>query len=432
MAEKRKQRKRRKPQAMSFTDAKVRKLPAAAPGRRDFYVDSHRESGGLKLFITPTGHRTYYVRLWRSETSAMVVIGEADEMEVKAARLVAMAHTTDHRLGNDVATRIQEQMHGMTVNELFKKYLSGHAKPRKRTWKEDERNHKLHLKDQLGGYRLARLRQRDVRTWHAEIGTSKGRTVANRALALLSSMFTFAIQNEHLRTEVNPCRGVRRFTERTRERFLSPAEVPKFFEALADDAGTQRTTVWRDFFLTCLFVGARRGNVQRMRWKQLDLKQAAWAIPGSETKNGRPVVLALPPVAVELLEARKAAADADHAERVRTDLEDGRERPKRYPWVFPGGSKAGHLGQPRAAWERIRKLSGLADLRIHDLRRTLGSWQAAAGTSLPIIGRSLGHTDLASTQIYSRLDLDPVRASVEAATTALVAAAATKIEEVKE
>jgi integrase len=62
------------------------------------------------------------------------------------------------------------------------------------------------------------------------------------------------------------------------------------------------------------------------------------------------------------------------------------------------------------------------DLRIHDLRRTLGSWQARAGASLTIIGKSLGHKSQQATAIYSRLDLDPVRASVEQATAAMIEA----------
>ena len=66
-----------------------------------------------------------------------------------------------------------------------------------------------------------------------------------------------------------------------------------------------------------------------------------------------------------------------------------------------------------------------ADLRIHDLRRTLGSWQAATGASLPIIGKSLGHKSLAATQIYARLNLDPVRASVSKATDAMLLAGET-------
>jgi len=66
--------------------------------------------------------------------------------------------------------------------------------------------------------------------------------------------------------------------------------------------------------------------------------------------------------------------------------------------------------------------AGLKDLRIHDLRRSLGSWQALAGASLQIIGKSLGHLRPETTQIYSRLTLDPVRESVERATAAIIEA----------
>jgi len=73
---------------------------------------------------------------------------------------------------------------------------------------------------------------------------------------------------------------------------------------------------------------------------------------------------------------------------------------------------------PNAGFRDLR----LHDLRLHDLRRTLGSWQAATGASLPIIGKSLGHKSLAATQIYARLNLDPVRASINKATDAMLTA----------
>jgi integrase len=68
----------------------------------------------------------------------------------------------------------------------------------------------------------------------------------------------------------------------------------------------------------------------------------------------------------------------------------------------------------------------IPDLRIHDLRRTLGSWQAKTGASLAIIGKSLNHKNTATTAIYARLDLDPVRASMERATAAMLTAAGLK------
>ena len=81
------------------------------------------------------------------------------------------------------------------------------------------------------------------------------------------------------------------------------------------------------------------------------------------------------------------------------------------------------MTDPKAAWDRVRERAGLPDVRMHDLRRTLGSWQAATGASLPVIGKSLGHKSTAVTQVYARLDLDPVRLSVNTAVAAMTLAA---------
>ncbi|MGH8596264.1 MAG: tyrosine-type recombinase/integrase, partial [Gammaproteobacteria bacterium] len=75
------------------------------------------------------------------------------------------------------------------------------------------------------------------------------------------------------------------------------------------------------------------------------------------------------------------------------------------------------------AWSTLLERAGITDLRMHDLRRTFGSWQAALGSSSLIIGKSLGHRDPTSTAIYARLNVDPVRASVERATDAMLATA---------
>ena len=140
-----------------------------------------------------------------------------------------------------------------------------------------------------------------------------------------------------------------------------------------------------------------------MAWADLHLDAAAWRIP--ETKSGEPVQVHLPAKAVEILRRRHAEADG-------------------CPWVFPGGKKnrASHLTSPKLAWKRVTTAAGLDGLRLHDLRRTLGSWQAIAGSSLGIIGASLGHKSQQSTAVYARLTHAPVVASVDAATSAILAA----------
>jgi integrase len=142
-----------------------------------------------------------------------------------------------------------------------------------------------------------------------------------------------------------------------------------------------------------------------MRWEDLDLEHGLWRIP--DTKAGTPVVVPLAAPAVEILLARQ-------------------EETNESPWVFPSRGKTGHLTEPKSAWKRILERAGLEDVRIHDLRRTLGSWQAITGSTLPIIGKSLGHTQPATTMIYSRLTVTPVRESVDRAASAILAIAENK------
>lgn len=76
----------------------------------------------------------------------------------------------------------------------------------------------------------------------------------------------------------------------------------------------------------------------------------------------------------------------------------------------------------KAVKEKIELPVGLVDIHVHDIRRTFGSYQAITGASLQIIGKSLGHKSPLSTQVYARLNLDPVRASIEKATEAMLSA----------
>lgn len=138
-----------------------------------------------------------------------------------------------------------------------------------------------------------------------------------------------------------------------------------------------------------------------MRWDQINLEQGEWYIPN--TKNKTPQTIPLTEEAIVILQRRKQAVTSEY--------------------VFPSTGSTGHLMEPKLGWQRILARAEVANLRIHDLRRTLGSWQARTGASLAIIGKSLNHKSPQATAIYVRLDLDPVRASVEKATKAIFNAA---------
>ena len=80
------------------------------------------------------------------------------------------------------------------------------------------------------------------------------------------------------------------------------------------------------------------------------------------------------------------------------------------------------MRSPSSQFKAFLKRAEIDNFRIHDLRRSLASWQAALGANLAVIQKTLGHADISTTMIYARLNLDPVRASMEEAARALRAA----------
>jgi integrase len=83
------------------------------------------------------------------------------------------------------------------------------------------------------------------------------------------------------------------------------------------------------------------------------------------------------------------------------------------PYVFPGSKKGEHLVNITKPWYRVREAAGVEDVRLHDLRRTVGSWLASAGNSLPLIGKVLNHSSVQTTAVYARLAQDQARDALE-------------------
>lgn len=195
--------------------------------------------------------------------------------------------------------------------------------------------------------------------------------------------------------------GVQLFREHSRDRFLHPDEAPRFFRALQDDPHEN----FRDLIWLLLLTGARRRNMQSMRWDDLNLARALWTIP--KTKSGEPATIPLSHWAVSLLRQRQQRTDSS-------------------AWVFPAKSRSGHVEEPKKLWNALRQRAGVPDLTTHDLRRTQATWQKMAGGALDVIGASLGHRIGGVTGIYARIDTESIRNSIEAGTVKLLEAGGVK------
>lgn len=430
---------------IKFTDRTIAALPNPPRGLRAEYADT--ETDGLRLRVTSSGVKTFsLLRRIRNGPMERVTLGRfPDAYKTESARTKAKKLNGVIADGANPAEVKRANKAEPTFADLFAEYMDRHAKPNKRSWRQDPTMYRDYLEKALARKKVSRISRADLAAIHTAITKSGHSTVANRVKTLVSSIFGRAVVWGYL--DHNPAKGIESNPEKSRDRFLKPGELPRVFAALDGEPNTG----FRDYFLLSLLTGARRSNVVGMRWSDLDLEGGEWRIP--DTKNGEPLQLPLIPEALAILKARREAAEVG----------------SRY--VFPASrsdSTLGHMSGERKAWlrlldrdeiarlrerieasgatvniedgltlartvQRLRDVAKrlkidtegarLEDIRIHDLRRTMGSWQARTGASLVIIGKSLGHKSQQATAVYARLDLDPVRAAMETATSAMLEAA---------
>ena len=378
----------------AFTEAGIRALPTPDTGRLWWY---DTKVAALAVLKTSAGATSFYLYKWHSGKPLRMLIGKYPALTVAQARDAVAFHLGRIATGTNPLAERRAGRHEPTLEKLWDSYLEDHAKINKKSWLQDQRRYKMFMTD-LATKRLSEITLDVVKKWHAEIGRDHGRPQANRCKALLATMFSMGGKAVKFTGE-NPVKGVANFPERSRERYLMPNEMQAFFAALALE-----TPYWQGFFLVLLFTGCRRGNVQSMRWNEIDLVNRVWHIPGSKAKNDKPATITLCEPVMAVL-------------RTRFNERGGS------PHVFESQKGGKPLQYVWPAWKRIVANAGLADLHPHDLRRTMGSWQAAAGVPLNVIGKSLGHSSLASTAIYARLQLDPVRLAVSNASDSMIKAA---------
>ena len=383
-----------------MTDNKIkftkRKLEALTPPNTGSTTYHDTETQGLKARLAKTGTMTFFVYRKIKGRPERITIGKFPQVTVEQAKKQAQqinAAIAEGKNPNELK-RLERQV--MTLGELFDYYLENHAKLHKKSWKTDTVNFRNYMK-KWSNRRITDIDKMQVIKWHSHIGNSIGIYTANRALALLKVMYNKAIEWQLFSNE-NPCNGIKKFKEKSRDRFIQPHEMSAFLEAVNEEPNH---TI-RDYIFLSLLTGARKNNVISMRWVEIDFHNKLWLI--EDTKNNEPIKIPLMKEAIEVLVYRKEKTLSD--------------------WVFPGTGCTGHLVEPKKGWKRILERAGLKDLRIHDIRRTLGSWQAQTGSSLLVIGKTLGHKNPSTTQIYARLNTDPVRESMEKAVGAMFNSAA--------
>ena len=375
---------------INFIKKTLDSLKLPDKNKRHYFYDTKIK--GLELMVTEQGTKSFKVYRKFNGKPVRVTLGKYPEMTIENARNEAQRVIADMISGKNPNEEKKNIRSETTFGEMFKIFMERHSKITKKSWIADEQDVPRFLNHWFER-KLSTITKQEIQLIHEKIRKENGLYQANRMLARIHIIYNKAIEWGWSGT--NPASSIKKFKEKSRDRFLHPDELPRFFESLE----AEPNSTIKDYIYVSLFTGARKSNVLSMKWEDINFERCEWLIP--ETKNGESLRVHLIEKVIDVLKNRLQLSPNSK-------------------WVFESIGKTGHLVEPKSGWKRILQRADLKDLRLHDLRRTLGSWQAATGANSYIIGRSLGHKNQQSTAIYARLSIDPIKESVEKAAQAML------------
>jgi integrase len=352
----------------------IKSLPYLGTGNfQCIYWDQHLPCFGVRVY--PSGRRAFVCSYRALGRKRIATLGRGDVLRLDAARKKAVAYLGQVAEGLDPQAPKDTLKAAGTVKSLADAYIERHAKLKKNIWADDESYLARHLLPRFGTRLALAITTDDMATLHAEIGT-KHPYAANRLLEIVRKMYNLGRKWGLVPIDkASPASGVERFPETKRRRFVTPDELPQLSKAIDQEADEYiRHAVW-----LLLLTGLRRGELLKAKWSDVDWKQRTLLIP--KTKNGEALLAPLSHAAVARLKDVPKLQDN--------------------PYIICGRKAGQHLVNLTDAWSRIRTAAGLSDLRIHDLRRTVGSWLVRDGASLHLVGSVLNHKDQKTTAGYA-------------------------------
>ncbi len=342
-----------------FTDPKHRKRPLTI-------VDHTLPAFSLRIVADDT--RTFFVRVKRRLNVDTLRLGTTAELTADEARAMAVA---------EIAAAEAESKTGPLFRYFADEFMRRQGPRWKPATRESNRSAlQNHILPFFGGIRVADIARADVQRWFDSM--SGAPASANRALPVLSVMMTRAELWDLRPQGSNPCRNMRRYRTKPRERFLSLDELKRLGFVLDHAEDRQAAAAIR----LLLFTGARSSEITRLRWDWIRDTRAV--LPDSKTG---PKTIQLPPPARAVLHSL----------------------PRKSRFVFPNAHGTAPMTDFGRRWQKLRALAGLGDVRIHDCRHTFASHAVMSGLDLYTVGRLLGHADNASTERYAHLADEHVR-----------------------
>ena len=361
----------------NLTDARIGALvPRGTPyERRDARL------WGFGVRVTPSGRKRFFVHCQHRGDRVWKIVGDFGEIGVDEARSRAAGMLAAIRRGEAVPARPEETLFEAVAETVFRQH--------ERVWKPRTMAvNRCYLRNQIlpyfSGRPVAEIDRADVRRWFASLRATP--VAADRSMPVLSVIMR-EVEALGLRPDgSNPCRGIRRYRRKGRERFLSDDELrrlPTVLKKHADQWPLQVAVI-----RLLLLTGCRKGEILTLRWS--DYREGHLFLPDSKTGPRRVPLNAL---ARRILERQPDNGGA---------------------FVFPSPRDPGRPRGPELPlWYRVRREVGIEDVRLHDLRHTHASHAVMNGVPVPVVSRQLGHSNPRMTLRYAHLGDRDIEAAAE-------------------
>lgn len=368
---------------------------AAPPSRGEVFIWDTEVSGfGVRLWGKS---KAYVVQVRLYGRTRRKVLGKPGEVELSEARERAQKIKGAISDGRDPFTEALRARAAWTMRDAMDYFLGAYAM-RRRLDKHYKRNSETLANNAFPKAwwhrKLSSFTQDEIVTRHNSMSLTPRN--ANALLQLLSRLFTLGMEQRHC--DRNPVKGIQKFDETKRDRFLTDRELKTLWNYLADHPNIEAASC----AMLILLTGCRPGEAMKARWSHINFETATWTKPATNTKDKRQHISHLSSRAVAVLQ------------RLETH--------KISPYVFPSPTDPSKpRAQLRAFWNVARKHVALPDVWIYDLRHTFASWLTMLGAGPFEVKEALGHASIVTTQRYVHLADKKKRAAAEMMPTMLPA-----------
>jgi integrase len=310
-----------------------------------------------------------------NQRKRLATLGRADVLSLDQARKKAIVYLGRVASNEDPQSERKALQNQKTLSELYLAFLENHLKKKRVQWKCDDSTLRRLILPKLGSRLANSIISADIEAIHSEVGAQHP-YAANDILEIVRKMFNWGKVAGYVSKDLDsPVRGIVRFRERKRKRFITAVEMPRFVGCLEqEDNEYARHGLWM-----LLLTGLRSTELLKAKWIDVDWDVGTLFI--GLTKNGEPLLAPLSDAAIGRLKLIP--------------------RMNGNPHVICGLKPGAHLTGLGEALRRVCKRAGLENVRVHDLRRTVGSWLAQDGRSLHLIGDVLNHRDPKTTAGYA-------------------------------